>query len=431
MDYRELVGIVNKHYYTSMTLMGLIAAFLAILSLIIMNLKRNLRQIEIEHEYVEELNRLNRELEQNQRKFRRLFNTGSHLSFVTSAPLGDDEALMILEVNDFACERLGITRENLISQPYRNLDEKIDKKTLSDLVLSTLENDHIQYETQLKGLNNIFPVEVYVHRFEMDKKYYLMFNARDITEKKASEETLERNRGLMIYKSRLAAMGEMIANIAHQWRQPLSRLNLMISNIEDAYNYNDLDEAYFKDQIEKSQIIIQDMSTVIDDFRYFFDPKDQKKRFNPQAQITSALEMLKDRIQINEVEIQVFEKDQIELFGYSSQFSQVILNIINNSIDALKQVNRKRLIKIYIQRKEKNTELILIDNGGGVAEENIPKLFDPYFTTKDKDAGTGIGLYMTRLIIERNFNGNIQVSNVEDGLMTSINIPIEDDESGE
>lgn len=425
MDYIELVGIINKHYYRSMTLMGLIAGFLAILSLVMLNLKRNLRQLEIEHEYVEELNRLNKELDQNQRKYKRLFNTGSHLSFVTSAPTVEDESLSILEANDFACERLGIERSNIISMSYHSFDTSLEYEALSDIITSTIDKDHVQYETELIGYNkHKFPVEIYVNRFKIDNKYFLMFNARDITEKKASEETLETNRGIMIYKSRLAAMGEMIANIAHQWRQPLSRLNLMISNIEDAYDFNDLNENYFKEQIEKSQVIIQDMSTVIDDFRYFFDPKDQKKFFEPQAQIKSALEMLNDRIQINEVEIQVFENNKLDLFGYSSQFSQVILNIINNSIDALKLVEKNRLIKIFIEYKGTNIELKIVDNGGGVSEENIPKLFDPYFTTKDKDAGTGIGLYMTRLIIERNFNGKIEVSNIENGLMTSINIPI-------
>jgi len=290
----------------------------------------------------------------------------------------------------------------------------------------------IHFETELRDANDkCFPAEIYAHYFSMNKIPHLMFLARDITEKKANETTLERNRGLMIYKSRLAAMGEMIANIAHQWRQPLSSLNLMIANIEDAYDHNDLNESYFREQIGNSQKIIQDMSTVIDDFRYFFNPKDEKKVFKLYDQIQSTLEMLNDRIKINEVNVQVNDHHDVELYGYGSQFSQVVLNIVNNSIDALKMKEADRSIIIDIDQIGNKNVLSIRDNGGGILSEQLPKLFDPYFTTKEKDAGTGIGLYMTKLIIERNFDGEIDVKNTQFGLEMKLIIPIKDDLHGE
>lgn len=446
MDYNELVGIVNRHYYSSMTLMALVALFLGVMSLYVFALKRNLREIEIEHDYVDKLNVLNTELEsdlkkrqklerellKSQRKFMKLFNTGSHLTFVVTAPTDVDQELKILEVNDYACERLGFEREAIQRMKYTDLDPSF----LEHLPLSEVQMvdsmSQLHFETTLYGADQKqFPTEIYAHYFRMDNKPYLMFLARDITEKKANEATMEKNQGLLIYKSRLAAMGEMIANIAHQWRQPLSSLTLMISNIEDAYDHNELDEAYFREQIANSQKIIQDMSTVIDDFRYFFNPKDEKQVFNPHQQIQSTMEMLSDRIKINEVDIRIVEQDKVELFGYASQFSQVLLNIVNNSIDALKNRENERRIKICVRRQGTYAELIIQDNGGGVSEAHLPKLFDPYYSTKNKDAGTGIGLYMTKLIIERNFEGTIKVQNFEDGLLMQLMIPMKGELDGE
>ncbi len=134
---------------------------------------------------------------------------------------------------------------------------------------------------------------------------------------------------------------------------------------------------------------------------------------------------------INEVNVQVNDQHDVELYGYGSQFSQVVLNIVNNSIDALKLKEADRSIIIDIDQVGSKSVLSIRDNGGGILPDQLPKLFDPYFTTKEKDAGTGIGLYMSKLIIERNFDGEIEVENTQFGLEMKLLIPIKDDLHGE
>ncbi len=441
-DYYEATKYIRTNLYTTITVMSIIAlsCSLSALYIIFMMMKqKKLNEVGVLLARVQDLNIelendikqriiLENNLRESRRKFIKLFNTGTQLTFVVNASSIEEGGLEILEVNDYACERLGYTRDKLFQMKLTDILENMTDQLIGGFEAvktekNENENRQICIETNcITSQNDVFPVEFYVHEFKMEESMFLMFVVRDITEKKQKDEIIERNRGIMIYKSRLAAMGEMIASIAHQWRQPLSRLNLIIGNIEDAYNYDELEEVYFKEQISKTQTIVQEMSAIIDEFLYFFNPNSEKDHFFLVETVKTSIDMLKDRLSIYEIETVIEADHDIEILGYHSQFSQVLLNLLNNSIDALKLCQGHRKIKAQIIVNEGDLIIEILDNGGGIADENMVHLFTPYFSTKNKGEGTGIGLYISKLIIERNFGGTLSLMNYENGLKAIISL---------
>jgi PAS domain S-box-containing protein len=331
----------------------------------------------------------------------------------------------IMRVNDMACRKFDRSREDLIGKNFLELASDTTQVAM-DKYLEQVDQDELAvFEMALLLKSGERPFELSGQVFSLDGESMMMITARDISKKKAEEAQLEKDRGLLIYKFRLVAMGEMIANIAHQWRQPLGSLSLMISNLEDAFNYNDMDEDYFKSTMNKSQMIIQQMSSIIDDFRYFFNPRQDKTNICIKNQIESSLEMVKDRVKIDEVIVELNVDSQKHIYGFENQLSQVVLNIINNSLDAMSDVSMRR-IEINIDEIEGHIRVVIANNGHLIPEDILPKVFDPYFTTKGNEDGTGIGLYMTKMIIESNFNGSIRMYNKENRVCTEILLPIEE-----
>lgn len=441
MDYKELSDIASQYFYSNTLIAGFIPLILVVLLIYIINLKKNLLYLENEQKYLAQVSQLNQELEKDieerkvlekalfasKERFKQLFNAGSDLTFVLFIN-NDTRKYEISRVNDYACKKLDLERKKLVGKDFLSLDSTMTALDMDAFIESIKEDDTLVYETELTMAGNVkVPVEIAGQVFSLENQNMMMLMARDISKKKAQEEHLEKNRALLIYKFRLVAMGEMIANIAHQWRQPLGSLSLMISNLEDAYVHDDLSEAYFNDVIKNTQSIIQKMSNIIDDFRYFFNPRNEKDYFDPEKQIYIALEMVTDRIKIKEVHIELNNTANKKIFGYPNQFSQVVLNIINNSIDALKSIESDRNIVIDIKNYDSKNLIITIGNNGERLPEGIEnKVFDPYFTTKEEKDGTGIGLYMTKMIIETNFIGRISMKNKGNFVVTEIILPIEE-----
>jgi len=434
-DYYEATKIIRNNLYTTILAMSIIggAFFLSAFYVIYMLLnQRKLKEIAALLARVQELNKeleldiqqrikLEEDLRTSRKKFIKLFNTGTQFTFMTTSPKEKKSELNIIEVNDHACKKLGYEREMFQRMKLENLISSSDLSAFRDAIESCVMEAQVYIETNFKNANGEqFPVELFIHEFHIEKESFLLLMGRDITSRRQKDELIEKNRGIMIYKSRLAAMGEMIASIAHQWRQPLSRLNLIVGNIEDAYNYGELEEVYFKEQILKTQSIIQDMSSIIEEFLYFFNPKNETIKFNLSKTINTSIEMLRDRLAINEIQTRVYCDETIELEGYLSQLSQVLLNIVNNAIDALKGISGDRLIEFNAYEHESDIVLEISDNGGGVLNENLEKIFTSYFSTKEKGEGTGIGLYISKVIIERNFNGLLIAENSNNGLKISI-----------
>jgi len=267
----------------------------------------------------------------------------------------------------------------------------------------------------------------------------VVINFVDITElKQARDKILEINRDLekrvqygieeirakdhiMIAQSRLAAMGEMIRNIAHQWRQPLNALGLMIQNIAVAYENSRLCDAYIQTFKSKTMNLIQHMSQTITDFSNYFKPSNEKMKFSMQDIIRKTVDLVEPGLKDEGISLTSKMDNDCEISGYSNEFGQVLLNLIQNAKEAfLQKKTGDKWILISVTALEKETCVNISDNAGGIPAEILDKVFDPYFTTKE--SGTGIGLYMSRMIIENQMKGRLNVGNTSEGAEFTITL---------
>jgi len=212
-------------------------------------------------------------------------------------------------------------------------------------------------------------------------------------------------------QNKLASMGEMIGAIAHQWRQPLNELGIAIQNLK--YDYEDglITKEYLDEFINETKKVIKFMSDTIDDFRNFYRVDKTKEVFSVKSAIEKTLSIQKAQLLNNHIDIELTGED-FEINGYKNEFQQVILNLINNAKDILLEKKVKDA-KITIELKDRI--IFVRDNGGGIPEDIIKRVFEPYFTTKEQGKGTGMGLYMSKMIIEENIKAKLDVSNTQDG----------------
>jgi len=236
------------------------------------------------------------------------------------------------------------------------------------------------------------------------------------------DENLQKER-LLVQQSRFASMGEMIGNIAHQWRQPLNALSLTLANIQDAYEYNELTGEYLTGQVKVGSQLIQKMSKTIDDFRHFFRPSKEPQTFSAKQAINEALALMSASFNNNNISIELEIVDDALILGFPNEFSQVLLNLFANAKDAiLARRISKGNVRIRLAMDGPWVRVTIDDNGGGISAAALEKIFEPYFSTKEM--GTGIGLYMSKVIIEKSMGGRIDVRNSENGAEFSIRCPL-------
>jgi len=250
--------------------------------------------------------------------------------------------------------------------------------------------------------------------------------ARDITKEYWLEQEIREQQAILTQQSRLAALGEMIGNIAHQWRQPINSLGLIVQDLKEAYRFGELNQSYVETISAKAMEQIHYMSNTIDDFRNFFNPDKDKKMFSLNKSIQNTKNILKQGIRNNSIECEISIPKDIFIYGYKNEFSQVIFNLLSNARDAVMSNKPKTpKIKIQVKNKKNSAEISVSDNGGGIPPDILPSIFDPYFTTKSEGKGTGIGLYMAKKIIENHMDGSLLVHNTKDGVCFTIVLPIE------
>ena len=240
-----------------------------------------------------------------------------------------------------------------------------------------------------------------------------------------TQKSLENER-LLIQQERNAAMGEMIGNIAHQWRQPLSTLGLVVQNIRADYQEKTLNDSTLEKYAETAKQAIQRMSCTIDDFRDFFRPNRVKECFSIYRSIHATMQLLDAMMKNNGITISLTGDQRLKTIGHPNEFSQVILNFMTNAKDAL--VERKisqGCIAIELAARDGWGVVTIRDNAGGVKTDDLEKIFDPYFTTKPN--GTGIGLHINKTIIEKHMGGGITCRNAPEGAEFVITIPLEPD----
>ncbi len=228
---------------------------------------------------------------------------------------------------------------------------------------------------------------------------------------------------LLIQQSKLAAMGNMIGNIAHQWRQPLTELNAVLMNIETRYKFNDFDETFIERSVKECNVITSYMSNTISDFQNFFKPSKTKESFYVVEACKKAGAILQSSLKHHSITYQCdFEEDK-KVYGYPNEFSQAFLNILSNAKDVLIQRKiSKPSIHVTIKMGKKFVLIKVKDNGGGIQKKYFERIFEPYFTTKHAKQGTGIGLYMSKTIIEGNMDGILGVYNTKNGACFTIKL---------
>jgi len=262
----------------------------------------------------------------------------------------------------------------------------------------------------------------------------------DITAIKQSESELEERvkdevdkniakDRLLVQQNKLAAMGEMIGAIAHQWRQPLNNISLILHFVRDNFDNNKLNKEMISDYLDKGKKQIEYMSHTIDDFRNFYKPSKKKEKFDIKKALCSTIEIVNAKPEQSGIHVEVVVEDFV-LESFENEFKQAVLNIISNAKDAIfskKEKNKEfRGIIYLVGKKYKNSyEITISNNGGEIKKEIIDRIFEPYFTTKFEKQGTGIGLYMTKMIIENSMSGSIKVKNIIDGAEFKIILPIE------
>ncbi len=347
------------------------------------------------------------------------------------------DAYVLLEKNDQKQfrERLYPRLEDLITQCNRTCNELIDhdidtihekERVIDEHYYGTLIATILMIVTILL-LSSLLAFSIYtsVRR--------LIFGLSDIVSKKTreyqelalhmeykvnKEVVKSREKDQIMYQhARLAAMGEMIGNIAHQWRQPLNALTVLIQSFEVKSMHGALTEEFIQKQVKEGLRLANQMSNTIEDFKNFFSPHKEREYFGVVEVIRDTLELVDLFLKDEHIDITLIARDEIRVYGYVNEFSQVILNLINNARDNFRQkkIENDRRIIIKVERKIKPEPVAMIsfiDNGGGVDEEIIDRIFEPYFTTKHKSTGTGIGLYMSSQIIEKQMHGFITVKNI-------------------
>ena len=233
-------------------------------------------------------------------------------------------------------------------------------------------------------------------------------------------EEIERKNQLIQEQNKLISMGEMIGAIAHQWRQPLNALNINIQNLEDDYQEGIIDQSFIDDFIKRNRKTIEFMSKTIDDFRNFFRIDKAKQDFSLLETIHETLSLQDAQLKHNHIKVSIQGEDFI-VHGFKSEFQQVLLNLITNAKDAIlenKILNGEIFITLF------DTCVSVEDNGGGIEESILQRIFEPYFTTKDQGKGTGLGLYIAKMIVEQNMDGALHVSAGKMGAKFSIHFKI-------
>ncbi|MGB6329502.1 MAG: HAMP domain-containing sensor histidine kinase [Halarcobacter sp.] len=247
----------------------------------------------------------------------------------------------------------------------------------------------------------------------------------DDLENKIQEEINKRveQDKLLIQQSKLASMGEMIGNIAHQWRQPLSELNAILMNVETRYKFGDFDDEFIENSVLECNEITSYMSNTISDFQSFFKPSKTKVNFDISKACSKAIGILQSSLKHNNIKYKSKCEKEVLVFGYPNEFSQAILNILSNAKDVLIQRNIENpCIQIDTKIGKKYTVIHIKDNAGGIETKYLDRIFEPYFTTKHAKQGTGIGLYMSKQIIERNMDGFLKVKNTKEGACFTIKL---------
>ncbi|WP_417324821.1 sensor histidine kinase [Halarcobacter sp.] len=354
--------------------------------------------------------------------------------------------LSILFVSFFATSyHLKVTNEAFETnlQEYKKLYSKTEtnKKTIKNIIESKTK-EHKLYQKKFTDFMLVLTIAIiifmalfsllmisiisdvvkkYKQQVKTEEKKLQSLNKNLASKVAIGIEEGKRKDKAILQQSKLARMGSMISMIAHQWRQPLTELSGVLMELETATRFKKVTDKHILNSIERSDKMIEFMSNTIDDFRNFFKPDKKKEQFSILDSCQKAINLINASLDDSNIKLVVDVKNDKEINGYPTEYSQVILNLLMNARDILveKRVENPQ-ITITIDTKGILSIVELKDNAGGIKYEHFDLIFDPYFSTKDSSKGTGLGLYISKLIIERNMGGELSVSNDKEGAVFKI-----------
>jgi len=371
----------------------------------------------------------------------KMFNKEGIPFFTVTIPF-----LSILFIAFFATSyHLKVTNETfeLNIQQYKKLyaSSKIEKETI-DILIEEKTKEHEIYQKKFTDFMMVLTIAIiifmalfsllmisiindvvkkYKQQVETEEKKLQNLNKNLASKVAIGIEEGKRKDKAILQQSKLARMGSMISMIAHQWRQPLTELSGVLMELETATRFKKVTDKHILNSIERSDKMIEFMSNTIDDFRNFFKPDKKKEQFSILDSCQKAINLINASLDDSNIKLVVDVKNDKEINGYPTEYSQVILNLLMNARDILveKRVENPQ-ITITIDTKGILSIVELKDNAGGIKYEHFDLIFDPYFSTKESSKGTGLGLYISKLIIERNMGGELSVSNDKEGAVFKI-----------
>jgi len=310
-------------------------------------------------------------------------------------------------------KRVNLNRKDELGILGNEINRMLDimERNEKELEISNkeLEKDIVKLEfmdNKLTQLNRDLEKKVEEKTFELKK---LNENL-----KKEIQEEVEQNRqkdNMLFQQSKMASMGEMIENIAHQWRQPLSLISTSASGIKINKEYGTLSDELLDEAVDNIMNGTKFLSNTIDDFRDFYKVDKTKERFNIKEVLDKTLKLTSSRFTNRAIKV-IKDCEELYILGFENELIQVFINILNNARDQLENFSHdERFIFISVKKDENRAVISIKDNAGGIKEEIINRIFEPYFTTKGSDKGTGIGLFMSKEIIEKHFYGEIFAKN--------------------
>ena len=320
-------------------------------------------------------------------------------------------------MNPFAKTEPTIKRRKNPEGEYANLDT-------SELLDAVRKSAHSPHRADLDLLLDVF-LKRYDKRqsdleISIQKTTELKDELKDINrnlEQRIEEEVIlrEANHKLYEQQAKMAAMGEMMDAVAHQWKQPLNALSLMADLLKEEYAAGNVDEAYIDEMTSIAQNQIEHMVTTLSEFRNFFRPKDSAESFGIKRCIQSVMLLVNDEFMQNNINVHIQSDKEILIYGIENEFKHLVLNIINNAKDAFNERELKqRDIFINFYQEDNHINLEIEDNAGGIPDNVIHDIFKPDVTTKADGGGTGIGLYMSMQIAQK-LNGSLSVINTDTG----------------
>ena len=339
-------------------------------------------------------------------------------------------------VNPWFCQLTGYSQEEVIGQnpkilrsdytsknKYKKMWNKITKgEVWSGIFKNFKKNGEVYWESAI-----IAPI-----KNERGNIVNYIGIKQEITEQVHLKNELMEKEDLMITQSRHAAMGEMIAMIAHQWRQPISVIAMGANNMLVDIELEEVKEESIKEQAKNILKQTEYLSKTIDDFRNFFRPDKEKEEVKLEDVMAETEGIIGKSLENNNITLTIRNENGYKVETYSRELLQVFINLLKNAKEALME-NREtdRHIDVVISDDADNVITTVCDNGGGIDEAIIDKIFDPYFSTKDEKTGTGLGLYMSKTIVEKHLHGTIEVSNTKEGACFKIAIPLAEEANNE